>query len=116
MTFHWASLLLGNLVGLPGVHEDRQSAEGFVLETHVLSKPITQRARKCPHKPASLPVIAGSDKGVVSFNSAVKPGTPVVPFGSAQGSDRPASTCALCRGGAEYPDRDVGGQSHTHMP
>lgn len=55
-----------------------------MLETHVLSKPITQSARKCSHKPASLSVIAGSGKGVVSFNSAVKPGTPVVRFGSAR--------------------------------
>lgn len=52
-----------------------------MLETHVFSKPITQSARKCPHKPASLSVIAGSGKGVVSFNSAVKPGTPVDPGG-----------------------------------
>jgi hypothetical protein len=29
------------LAGLPGVHEDRQSAEGFVLETHVFSKLIS---------------------------------------------------------------------------
>lgn len=40
---------LWDLAGLPGVREDRQSAEGFVLETHVFSKLISQNGRKCPH-------------------------------------------------------------------
>lgn len=40
---------LWDLAGLPGVPGDRQSAEGFVLETHVFSKLISQNGRKCPH-------------------------------------------------------------------
>lgn len=54
MAFHWTSLTVGSLVGLPGVHEDRQSAEGFVLEFHGLSKPLSQKARKCPTASASF--------------------------------------------------------------
>lgn len=49
MAFHWASLTCRDLARLPGVHEDRPSAEGFVLETHVFSKPVSQNGRKCPH-------------------------------------------------------------------
>lgn len=66
----------------PGLHEDRQSAEGFVLETRVLSKPVSQNGRKCPHRQC-LSLLQLSDKGVAtSFSSAVKPGTLVVPFGN----------------------------------
>lgn len=109
MAFHWASLTAGNLVGLPGVHEDRQSAEGFVLEFHVLSKPLSQKARKCPIASVSLSVIAGSDKRSHLLQLCCKTWFHL----AMQGSDIFTSLCSPCHVGAEHPDRYVGGQSHT---
>lgn len=46
MAFEWASLTCGIWLGSLGFI---RTAEGFVLETHVFSKPRSQNGRKCPY-------------------------------------------------------------------